>query len=147
NGNGNVNENGNGADFSLAENLNPNLGDFSQRLEKLRGHYNALKIGPPFKKTAVNLNPSESSDLLKIMGLYPDAVSMKAMENYREITASPEHDRGGCVYRGFISFMIRGVEKYCDEADPFAFFKKRTSGLSPPGASDSDGWSNFGVKG
>jgi hypothetical protein len=132
--------------FSAAENLNPNLGDFSLRLEKLRGRYNALKIGPPFKKTAVNLNPSESSDLMKIMRTYQDDVSLGAMENYAKITNSPEYDPGGCVYRGFVSFMIRGVEKYCGEAEPFELFRRRTSGPSPP-EERFDDWSNFGEKG
>jgi hypothetical protein len=119
--------------FSLSENLNPNLTDFSQRLEILTGRYNDLKIGPPFKKTAVNLNSSESSDLLKIMQIYQDDVSLKAMENYAKITNSPEYDPCGCVYHGFISFMIRGVEKYCDEANPFEIFRKKmTSGAGPP---------------
>jgi hypothetical protein len=136
--------------FSLAENLNPNLGDFSLRLEKLREKYYTLKIGPPIKKTAENLNPSELSDLMKIMQTYQDDVSLKAMDNYSRITNSPEHDPGGCVYRGFVSFMIRGVEKYCDEAEPFELFKKifrkGTSGPSPP-EEHFDDWLNFGEKG
>jgi hypothetical protein len=126
--------------FSLSENLNPNMTDFSQRLEILRGQYNALKIGPPFKKMAVNLNPAELSDLMNIMRVYPDDVSLKAMENYAKIVSSPEYNPGGCVYHSFISFMIRGVEKYCDEAAPFSTFKSRIR--SPP--EQPDDWSNFG---
>jgi hypothetical protein len=142
-----ANGNGNEPPFSLSENLNPNSSDFSQRLERLRNEYNALKIGPPFKKTAVNLTPSESSDLLRIMRVYADEASIKAMKNYAKILNSPEeYDPGACVYRGFVSFMIRGVEKYCDEAGPFELFRKRTSGPSPPGGQVDD-WSNFGEKG
>jgi hypothetical protein len=118
--------------FSLSESLNPKLPDFSQRLEKLREQYNNLKIGPPFKKMAINLNPAELSDLMKIMQVYPDDVSIKAMENYDKIINSPDYDPGGCTYRGFISFMVRGVEKYCDEANPFETFRKKTSGPAPP---------------
>jgi hypothetical protein len=120
-------------DFSLSDELNPSSKDFSQRVEKLRTAYNELKIGPPFKKTAVNLNPGESSDLLRIMQVYDDEVSVKAMENYQKIKSSPVHDPGGCIYQGFVSFMIRGVEKYCDEANPFENFKKvNKSGAGPP---------------
>jgi hypothetical protein len=119
-------------DFSFSEGLNQKLSDFSERLEKLRENYNTLKIGPPFKKMAITLNPAESSDLMKIMQVYPDDISIKAMENYAQIKKSPEYDPGGCVYHGFVSFMVRGVEKYCDEARPFETFRKKTSGPSPP---------------
>jgi hypothetical protein len=40
--------------------------------------------------------------------------------------------------------MVRGVEKYCDEANPFELFRKKTSGPSPP---DHDDWSDFGEAG
>jgi len=116
-------------DFSLSGELNPAFGNFSQRLEKLRAKYNDMKIGPPFKKTAFNLNPAESSDLMKIMQVYDDEISMKAMENYEKIKKSAEHDPGGCVYHGFISFMVRGVEKFCDEANPFESFKRKDNGV------------------
>jgi hypothetical protein len=132
--------------FSLSEELNPNLGDFSQRLKILQEHYNELDIGPPFKKTSVNLNSSESSDLMKIMQTYRDNISLKAMDNYSEIKNSQEHDPGGCVYRGFVSFMVRGVEKYCDEAKPFELFRKKRTGPSPPDERFNE-WSNFGEKG
>jgi DNA-binding MarR family transcriptional regulator len=128
---------------TLSESLNPNMADFSQRLELLRGRYNDLKIGPPFRKTALNLSPPELSDLMKIMRVYPDDVSLGAMENYSKITNSPDHDPGGCVYRGFVSFMARGVEKYCGEAGPFELFRKkpgRYGGSSPPGGD----WADFG---
>jgi hypothetical protein len=67
---------------------------------------------------------------MNIMRVYPDDVSLKAMENYAKIANAPEYNPGGCVYHGFVSFMIRGVEKYCDEAMPFEAFKNR--GRSPP---------------
>jgi hypothetical protein len=119
-------------DFSFSESLNQNLPDFSKRLERLKAQYNALKIGPPFRKISVNLNPSELSDLMNIAQVYSDDISIKAMENYAKIVNSSEYDPKGCVYHGFISFMVRGVEKYCDEANPFETFKKKTSGPSPP---------------
>jgi hypothetical protein len=118
--------------FSFPEELNPSFTDFSQRVEKLRSEYNALKIGPPFKKTAVNLNPAESSDLMKIMRVYDDAVFIKAMQNYGEIKNSAAHDVGNCVYTGFIGFMIRGAEKFCDEASPFELFKRKCNGTTGP---------------
>jgi hypothetical protein len=116
--------------FSLDENLNPNLTDFSKRLETLTKEYNRLRIGPPFRKMAINLTPSESSDLMNIMQVYPDEISLKAMENYATITNSTEYDPGVCVYRGFISFMVRGIEKYSDEAEPFKLFRKKTRKIS-----------------
>jgi hypothetical protein len=113
------------------------LGNFSQRIEKLREKYNSLNIGPPFRKTALNLNPGESSDLMKIMQVYDDAVSLGAMENYSKVITEPQYDPGGCTYRGFISFMIRGVEKYCDEARPFESFKSK-GGTGPPKGQQSN---------
>jgi hypothetical protein len=91
-----------------------------------------LKIGPPFKKTALNLSPAESSDLDKIMQVYDDAELIKAMENYEKIKKSVEHDLGNCVYRGFANFMIRGAEKFCDEANPFELFRRKGNGTTWP---------------
>jgi hypothetical protein len=119
--------------FSLSEEFNPSFGDFSQRVEKLRKKYNDLKIGPPFKRTALNLSSAESSDLDKIMRVYNDAYIIKAMENYEKIKKSAEHDLGNCVYRGFVNFIIRGAEKFCDEANPFELFKRKSDRTrSPP---------------
>jgi hypothetical protein len=81
---------------------------------------------------------------MKVMRVYPDEVCLKSMENHAKIINSPDHDPGGCIYRGFISFMVRGIEKYCDEANPFELFRKKARGPSPP---ENDDWSNFGEAG
>jgi len=107
--------------FSLK--LNPSSENTSQRIEKLKENYNTLKIGPPFKKSVINMSPIELRDLMRIMAIYSDDVAIKAMENYQAVKP-PEYDRKGCEYQSFISFMTKGIEKYCDEAHPFERFKQ-----------------------
>jgi len=138
------NKNSDHKNFSLSGELNPSFGDFSQRLEKLRSTYNDLKIGPPFKKTALNLNPTESSDLMKIMDVYDDAVFVNAMENYKKVKESAEYDPGMCVYHGFVSFMVRGTEKFCNEANPFELFRKKDVGKTGPPTGKLDGKKSLG---
>jgi hypothetical protein len=147
NGNDNVNDNVNdNTDFSFPE--NPELEklkfacqqDVSVRLEKLKLVWNNLDIGPPFPKILVNLTSSESSDFLMSISVWDDDMAIGAMRNYKRVKTEPDYDPGSCVYRSFIGFMSKGVEKYRDEAKPFDFFRK--GGAGPP----EESWKNFGVE-
>jgi hypothetical protein len=143
--NDNVNDNVN-SDFSFSKNSELNKlkfacqQDVSVRLEKLKLAWNNLDIGPPFPKILVNLTSSESSDFLMSISVWDDDTVIGAMRNYRRVKTEPDYDPGSCVYRSFIGFMSKGVEKYRDEAKPFDLFRK--GGTGPP----EEFWKNFGVE-
>jgi hypothetical protein len=69
---------------------------------------------------------------MKIMDVYDYLTCIKAMDNYAKIKNSADYDPGKCVYQSFSGFVIRGVEKYCDEANPFEAFRRKPPGSGSP---------------
>jgi hypothetical protein len=130
-GNGNVNENGEeereeGAEaprFSLSEELNPAHKDMTARIMGRKKTWNESGASPPCE--LITFPPLHVQDMTPNLQAYTDERIDKAIQNYATILQSPgayELDAKPCS--NFSNFMIRWVEKFVDEAEPFKRFSK-----------------------
>jgi hypothetical protein len=107
--------------------LAPARDDFAAWFEAAKERWNISKTGPPCRYLAINLGEPRLSGLLAAYQTYPDREEVaRGILNYGRIAASEaEYDPAGCIYQSLESFLIRGLEKYVDEARPFERFRRR----------------------
>lgn len=115
---------------------NPNSGFFLECYEALRKDWNDLRVGAPYTWLIANLPPAEASDITRFISneAEPVKTGVQAMRNFRKILDAPaEYDPGGHKGYSFVSFLIKGVQHFRDEAEPLVRFRiKHQYGTSPP---------------
>jgi hypothetical protein len=66
-------------------------------------------------------------DMTPVLQSYPDERIAKAIQNYAKILKNPgEYELDGKPCSNFVNFIIRWVERFVDEAEPFKRFSKAT---------------------
>jgi predicted phage replisome organizer len=131
--------------FSKAEALNPNKKNSEQRFQQLKTAWNANCKPSCAIRGTDTMNYYQREDWLagesQIVDIF---ATCKAMQNYGGILGNPEYEIDGHKGYSLLSFLIKGVEWYTDEAKPFERCKKkqakvpeRPSSVEVPGSAET----------
>lgn len=96
----------------------------TSRIDKLRIAWNYAGL-PECRYTVFNFRDFERSDCMRAVSFYTDEEIEKAIQNYAGIVKSAEHEI--FPYKGFTTFMAKGVEQFIDKADPWTTKKRRVT--------------------
>ena len=128
--------------FSKAEALNPNKKNSEQRFQQLKTAWNANCKPSCTIRGTDTMNYYQREDWLagesQIVDIF---ATCKAMQNYGGILGNPEFEIEGHKGYSMLSFLVKGVEWYTDEAKPFDRCRKKQAGPrreTVPDAIDAD---------
>jgi hypothetical protein len=102
--------------FSLSQELHPAQTDLITRILAHENTWNKSGVSPPCK--LIMFSPLQFQDMTPTLVSYSDEKIDKAIRNYAEVLKSGNLGREPCS--SFVNFIIRWVEKFVDEAKPFA---------------------------
>jgi uncharacterized protein YdaU (DUF1376 family) len=98
--------------------------DATARIDRLRTAWNYMGL-PECRYTIANFRDYERADCIRAVTFYTDDEIEAAIKNYAGILKSVDHEV--FPYKGFTTFMAKGVEQYIDKADPWTIKKRRAT--------------------
>lgn len=98
--------------------------DATARIDRLRTAWNYMGL-PECRYTIANFRDYERADCIRAVTFYTDDEIEAAIKNYAGILKSVDHEV--FPYKGFTTFMAKGVEQYIDKADPWTVKKRRAT--------------------
>ena len=119
-------ENAPGPVFSKAEALNPNTQNQEQRFQQIKTAWNANCKPPCNIRSTLTMSYTQRDEWIagesQIVDIF---ATCKAIQNYGGILGNPEYEIDGHKGYSMLSFLIKGVGWYTDEAKPFERCKKK----------------------
>lgn len=112
--------------FSKAEALNPNKQNSEQLFKQFKTAWND-NCRPKCKiNSTLTMTRDEQNDWAVIITRIDDPFrACKAIQNYGGILSSSEYEIDGHKGYSMLSFLVKGVEWYTDEADPWSRCRKK----------------------
>ena len=115
--------------FSKAEALNPNKKNSEQRFQQLKTAWNANCKPSCTIRGTDTMNYYQREDWIagesQIVDIF---ATCKAMQNYGGVQSNPEYEIDNHSGYSMLSFLVKGVEWYTDEAKPFERCRKKQAG-------------------
>ena len=112
--------------FSKAKALNPNTQNQEQRFQQIKTAWNANCKPTCNIRSTLTMSYTQRDEWLagesQIVDIF---ATCKAMQNYGGILGNPEYEIDGHKGYSMLSFLIKGVGWYTDEAKPFERCKKK----------------------
>lgn len=112
--------------FSKAEALNPNIQNSEQRFQQLKTSWNANCKPACNIKSTIYMNYAQREDWnageSQMVNIF---ATCKAIQNYGGIQSSKEYELDNHSGYSMLSFLVKGVEWYTDEADPWSRCRKK----------------------
>lgn len=112
--------------FSKDEALNPNTQNQEQRFQQIKTAWNANCKPPCNIRSTLTMSYTQRDEWLagesQIVDIF---ATCKAMQNYGGILGNPEYEIDGHKGYSMLSFLVKGVEWYTDDAKPFDRCRKR----------------------
>lgn len=112
--------------FSKTEALNPNTQNSEQRFQQLKTAWNANCKPACTIRGTDTMNYYQREDWLAGESQIVDILATcKAIQNYGGIQSNPEYEIDNHSGYSLLSFLVKGVEWYTDESDPWSRCKKK----------------------
>jgi hypothetical protein len=128
--------------FSKAEALNPNTQNGEKIFQQFKTAWNDNCKPKCHIIDTLHMTRDEQNDWVAVKERIDDPFKVcKAMQNYGGILGNPEYEIDGHKGYSLLSFLIKGVEWYTDEARPFERCRKKQAGPireTVPDAIDAD---------
>ena len=115
--------------FSKAEALHQNTQNIEQRFQQLKTAWNANCKPPCNIRSTLTMSYTQRDEWIagesQIVDIF---ATCKAMQNYGGILGNPEYEIDGHKGYSMLSFLVKGVEWYTDDARPFERCRKKHAG-------------------